>query len=210
MAKQLVQAVETQPWSSSLTKNAALVVGATLLMGILGRFAMPLPFTPVPLTLANFGVLLVGLTLGSRRGFAALTLYLAAGAMGAPVFAPSALSGIAQLLGPTGGYLISYPFVAFLAGWIAEGGPKTFTRYAAGFSRRRNLALCERCLLDHGPIACSPGPGCKFRTIPIHLCRSNQGFGGRGTRPSRQEFATICEFVSLICTTTLSEVVPAS
>ena len=130
MAKQLVQAVETQPWSSSLAKNAALVVGATLLMGILGRFAMPLPFTPVPLTLANFGVLLVGLTLGSRRGFAALMLYLAAGAMGAPVFAPSALSGVAQLLGPTGGYLISYPFVAFLAGWIAEGGPKTFTRYA--------------------------------------------------------------------------------
>lgn len=130
MAKQLVEAVETQPWSSTLTKNAALVVGATLLMGILGRFAMPLPFTPVPLTLANFGVLLVGLTLGSRRGFAALTLYLAAGAMGAPVFAPSALSGVAQLLGPTGGYLISYPFVAFLAGWIAESGPKTFARYA--------------------------------------------------------------------------------
>ncbi len=130
MGKQLVQAVETQPWSSSLAKNATLVVGATLLMGILGRFALPLPFTPVPLTLANFGVLLVGLTLGSRRGFAALTLYLAAGAMGAPVFAPSALSGVAQLLGPTGGYLISYPFVAFLAGWIAEGGPKTFTRYA--------------------------------------------------------------------------------
>ena len=130
MAKQLVEVVETQPWSSTLTKNAALVIGATLLMGILGRFAMPLPFTPVPLTLANFGVLLVGLTLGSRRGFAALTLYLAAGAMGAPVFAPSALSGVAQLLGPTGGYLISYPFVAFLAGWIAEGGQKTFTRYA--------------------------------------------------------------------------------
>jgi len=130
MAKQLIEVVETQPWSSTLTKNVALVIGATLLMGILGRFAMPLPFTPIPLTLANFGVLLVGLTLGSRRGFAALALYLAAGAMGAPVFAPSALSGVAQLLGPTGGYLISYPFVAFLAGWIAEGGPKTFTRYA--------------------------------------------------------------------------------
>ena len=130
MAKQLIEVVETQPWSSTLTKNVALVIGATLLMGILGRFAMPLPFTPIPLTLANFGVLLVGLTLGSRRGFAALTLYLAAGAMGAPVFAPSALSGVAQLLGPTGGYLISYPFVAFLAGWIAEGGQKTFTRYA--------------------------------------------------------------------------------
>ena len=71
MAKQLIEVVETQPWSSTLTKNVALVIGATLLMGILGRFAMPLPFTPIPLTLANFGVLLVGLTLGSRRGFAA-------------------------------------------------------------------------------------------------------------------------------------------
>jgi biotin transport system substrate-specific component len=131
MAKQLVQAVETQPWkSATLAKNAALVTGAAVLMGILGRFALPLPFTPVPLTLANFGVLLVGLTLGSRRGFAALTVYLAAGAAGMPVFAPSALTGVAQLLGPTGGYLISYPFVAFLAGWIAERGQKSFSRYA--------------------------------------------------------------------------------
>jgi biotin transport system substrate-specific component len=131
MAKQLVQAVETQSWkSASLAKNTALIAGASLLMGIVGRFAVPLPFTPVPLTLANFGVLLVGLTLGSRRGFAALTLYLAAGAAGMPVFAPSALTGVAQLLGPTGGYLISYPFVAFLAGWIAERGQKTFARYA--------------------------------------------------------------------------------
>ena len=131
MAKQLVRAVETQPWKrATLAKNAALVTGAALLMGILGRFAVPLPFTPVPLTLANFGVLLVGLTLGSRRGFAALTLYLAAGAAGMPVFAPSALTGVAQLLGPTGGYLISYPFVAFLAGWIEERGQKSFARYA--------------------------------------------------------------------------------
>jgi biotin transport system substrate-specific component len=131
MAKQLVQAVETQSWkSASLAKNTALIAGASLLMGIVGRFAVPLPFTPVPLTLANFGVLLVGLTLGSRRGFAALTLYLAAGAAGMPVFAPSALTGVAQLLGPTGGYLISYPFVAFLAGWIAERGQETFARYA--------------------------------------------------------------------------------
>jgi len=132
MARQLAQAVDTQSWkSTSLAKNIALIVGAALMMGILGRFALPLPFTPVPLTLANFGVLLVGLTLGSRRGFAALTLYLAAGAVGMPVFAPSPLPGLAQLFGPTGGYLMSYPFVAFLAGWIAERGERSFARFAA-------------------------------------------------------------------------------
>ncbi len=131
MAKQLAQAVEAQWWKgTTLVKSVTLIVGASLLMGILGRFAVPLPFTPVPLTLANFGVLLVGLTLGSRRGFAAMVLYLAAGAMGAPVFAPSPLSGIAQLLGPTGGYLVAYPFVAFIAGWTAERGQKSFTRFA--------------------------------------------------------------------------------
>ena len=131
MAKLLSQTVEVQGQkTTTLAKNVPLIVGATLLMGILGRFAVPLPFTPVPLTLANFGVLLIGLTLGSRRGFAAMVLYLIAGASGMPVFAPSTLSGVAQLLGPTGGYLIAYPFVAFVAGWIAERGSKTFARFA--------------------------------------------------------------------------------
>jgi biotin transport system substrate-specific component len=91
-----------------------------------------MPWTPVPLTVQNMGVLLVGLMLGSRRGFAALALYLVAGAAGLPVFSPSAtgLTGIAQLLGPTGGFLMAYPFVAFLAGYIFERGAKNFTRAA--------------------------------------------------------------------------------
>lgn len=131
MAKPFSHAVDAQFWKSgTLARNIAMVVGASLLMGVLGRFAVPLPFTPVPLTLANFGVLLVGLTLGSRRGFAALLLYLAEGAAGMPVFSPTGPAGIAQLLGPTGGYLVAYPFVAFLAGWIAERGQKSFTRFA--------------------------------------------------------------------------------
>src|SRR5579884_1150227 len=108
--------------SHPLLRNAALVVGASVLMAICGRLSVPLPFTPIPLTLANFGVLLIGLALGSRIGFAALVLYLAEGAVGLPVFSPAGPGGIAQLLGPTGGYLIAYPFVAFLAGWIAEHG----------------------------------------------------------------------------------------
>ena len=69
--------------------QVALVVGASLFVALCARITLPLPFTPVPLTLQNFGVLLVGLTLGSRRGFAALVLYLIEGASGMPVFSPA-------------------------------------------------------------------------------------------------------------------------
>jgi biotin transport system substrate-specific component len=89
-----------------------------------------MPLTPVPLTVQNLGVLLVGLLLGSRRGFAALALYLAEGAVGLPVFSPIGPGGIAQLLGPTGGFLMVYPFVAFLAGYVFERRTKSFLRAA--------------------------------------------------------------------------------
>src|SRR5437868_10895050 len=100
----------------------AVVAGASLFVALCARLTLPLPFTPVPLTLQNFGVLLVGLMLGSRRGFAVLALYLAEGAAGLPVFNPTGPGGIAQLLGPTGGFLMVYPLVAGLAGWIMEHG----------------------------------------------------------------------------------------
>ena len=108
-------------------KQVAIVVGASLFVALCARVTVPLP-TPVPLTLQNFGVLLVGLVLGSRRGFAALALYLAEGASGLPVFNPLGIGGVAQLLGPTGGFLLAYPFVAGLAGWIMEHGRRTFAR----------------------------------------------------------------------------------
>jgi biotin transport system substrate-specific component len=115
-------------------RQVAIVVGASLFVAVCARVTIPLPFTPVPLTVQNFGVLLVGLLLGSRRGSAALLLYLAEGAAGMPVFNPTGLGGIAQILGPTGGYLMVYPFVAFLAGYVFERGTKTFARAAvAGF-----------------------------------------------------------------------------
>ncbi|MFZ3213406.1 MAG: biotin transporter BioY [Terriglobales bacterium] len=109
--------------------EAALVVGASCFVALCARVTVPLPFTPVPLTLQNFAVLLVGLALGSRRGFAALALYLAEGAVGLPVF-NSGVGGITHLLGLTGGYLMAYPLVAFVSGWIAEHGRKSFPRYA--------------------------------------------------------------------------------
>jgi biotin transport system substrate-specific component len=107
--------------SLEIAKQVAIVVAASLFVALCARVTVPLPFTPVPLTLQNFGVLAVGLLLGSRRGFAALALYLAEGAFGLPVFSPSILGGgIAQILGPTGGFLMAYPVVAFVAGWIYE------------------------------------------------------------------------------------------
>jgi len=111
-------------------KQIALVVGASLWVALCARVTVPLPFTPVPLTLQNFGVLVVGLVLGPRRAFAALVLYLAEGAAGLPVFNPTGPGGIAQLMGPTGGYLLAYPLVAGLAGFLIERGRKTFARAA--------------------------------------------------------------------------------
>jgi len=111
-------------WRREWAKQAAIVITASLFVALCARVTVPLPFTPVPLTLQNFGVLAVGLLLGSRRGFAALTLYLAEGAFGLPVFSMGA--GIAYLLGPTGGFLIAYPLVAFIAGYIYEHSSRRF------------------------------------------------------------------------------------
>jgi len=130
MQKTATQTLSSHGRALEWAQQIAIVVGASLFVALCARVTLPLPFTPVPLTLQNFGVLLVGLTLGSRRGFAALALYLVEGAVGMPVFNPTGLGGVAQLLGPTGGYLLAYPFVAALAGWIMERGRKTVGRAA--------------------------------------------------------------------------------
>lgn len=113
-------------------RQVALTVGGSLFVALCAHITIPLPSTPVPLTVQNFGVLLVGLLLGSRRGFAALALYLAEGAMGMPVFSPLGPGGIAQLLGPTGGFLVAYPLVAGVAGYVMEHGRRNFARAAIG------------------------------------------------------------------------------
>ena len=124
MAKVAIQSFDARPleW----TKQVAVVVCASLFVALCARVTVPLPFTPVPLTLQNFGVLVVALLLGSRRGFAALALYLVEGAFGLPVFNPAGPGGIAQILGPTGGFLMAYPLVAFVGGWIYEHTSRRF------------------------------------------------------------------------------------
>jgi biotin transport system substrate-specific component len=114
------------PRSLEWAKQAGIVIGASLFVALCARVTVPLPFTPVPMTLQNFGVLAVALTLGSRRGFAAIALYLAEGAAGLPVFNPAGPGGVAQLFGVTGGFLMAYPFVAFATGWIYEHTSRRF------------------------------------------------------------------------------------
>ena len=105
--------------NQTIAGKAALAVAASLFVALCAHLVVPLPFTPVPLTLGDFAVLLVGLTLGPVTGFAALALYLAEGATGMPVFSPTGPGGIAQLVGTTGGYLMAYPVAAALAGGLS-------------------------------------------------------------------------------------------
>ena len=118
-----------QERTAEAIRQVALIVGASLFVAICAHITIPLmPLTPVPLTVQNLAVLLVGLLLGSRRGFAALLVYLAEGMSGLPVFNPIGPGGIAQLFGVTGGFLLAYPFVALVAGYVFERGRKTFAR----------------------------------------------------------------------------------
>ncbi len=102
-------------------RDGLLILTGSLLVALLAQVKIPLPFTPVPITGQTFAVLLVGGALGSRRGVASLLVYLAAGAVGLPVFAGGA-AGALVLVGPTGGYLIGFIAAAYLVGRLAERG----------------------------------------------------------------------------------------
>ena len=101
---------------SRLLLQCGLAVLGSVLVAVCAHVSVPLLFTPVPFTLQTFAVLLLGLTLNAETAFAALALYLAEGAVGLPVFSPHGPGGLLQLMGPTGGYLLSYPFSAVLTG----------------------------------------------------------------------------------------------
>ena len=129
MAKVAIQTLDSQSRAQEFLRQGALIVGASLFVAICAHITIPMmPLTPVPLTVQNMAVVLVGLLLGSRRGLAALMVYLLEGVVGLPVFSPAGPGGIAQLFGFTGGFLLAYPFVAFLAGYIFERGQKGFLR----------------------------------------------------------------------------------
>jgi biotin transport system substrate-specific component len=104
--------------SRSRALGVLVVFGA---LALSSQLAIPLPNTPVPLSLQPFVVVLAGLLLGPLDAAAAMVLYLMVGAAGLPVFAPMGPPGLARLLSPTGGYLLAYPLAAAVAGWLGAG-----------------------------------------------------------------------------------------
>lgn len=111
----------TFPNLSSRLRDILLVVTGSLLIATLAQIEILLPFTPVPITGQTFGVLLIGAALGSKRGAAALMLYITEGAFGLPFFAGGA-SGFGILSGATAGYLAGFVIAAYVVGLLAERG----------------------------------------------------------------------------------------
>ena len=121
------------------------VVGFAIALAAAAHVAIPLPGTPVPFTLQPLLVVLAGLWLAPRAAVASMVLYLAAGALGAPVWAPVGLPGAARLLGPTGGYLLAYPVAAWTVAILA--------RRATSYPRRALAALAGMAVIYAGGLA---------------------------------------------------------
>jgi len=116
-------------WPGSLPWQAVLVVAGSALIALGAQIAVPLPFSPVPVTGQTFAVLLVAASLG-RLGVVSVLLYIVEGAVGLPVFAGGA-AGVARLAGPTGGYLAGFVLAALVLAWCVD----------RGLDRRRGTAL---------------------------------------------------------------------
>ena len=110
----------------------SLAVAATAFVAACAHVSVPLPFTPVPIVLSDFAVLLVGMLLGPVAGFWAMMLYLSEGAVGMPVFSPHGPGGLAQLMGPTGGYLFTYPLAAAISGFAGFMARRNHTAFTSG------------------------------------------------------------------------------
>jgi biotin transport system substrate-specific component len=111
------------PWPAAKVsaglRRTGIVLGGSALAAVSAHLSLPLFFTPVPLTVQPFAVLLFGLLLSPAMAASVFTAYLVEGASGLPVFAPgSVASGLAHLFGPTGGYLLAYPLAGALISWL--------------------------------------------------------------------------------------------
>jgi biotin transport system substrate-specific component len=103
-----------------IAADALRIIAANILLALCAHIAIPLPWTPVPITGQSFGIFLVAVLLGSTRGTLTVVLYLLEGMAGLPVFAPIGAPGPARFFGPTAGFLFAYPPAVFVAGWLVE------------------------------------------------------------------------------------------
>ena len=143
------------PW----LRTAGIILGGSLFAAVCSRVAVPLWFTPVPLTLQPFAVLLLGLLLSPRLAAATLGAFLVEGAMGLPVFAPGVSPGMAHLLGPTGGFLLAYPLAGMLIAFLWRRSSRSFPAglVAAG--------LGDLLILTCGALWLAAASHAPFRTV---------------------------------------------
>lgn len=123
----------------TLLRKALLLGAGSLFIAVAAQISVPM--WPVPVTLQTLAILLVGFAYGSRLGALTVAAYLVQGFMGLPVFTPSTLPGLAALVGPTGGFLIGFVAMAWLAGLAAERG------LARGVAGTAAVALVASALL---------------------------------------------------------------
>jgi biotin transport system substrate-specific component len=117
------------PREAALGRKVALAIGFAALTGLAAQVRIPLPFTPVPITLQTFAVLLAGMVLGARWGGTSQVLYAGLGAAGVPWFT-GATAGLASILGPTGGYIVGFVVAAVAVGYATGRAPR-FRRFPA-------------------------------------------------------------------------------
>jgi biotin transport system substrate-specific component len=122
-----VESVRKGSFLTRVARQAAPVGLGALVVALAAQFSVPVPLSPVPMTLQPLAVLAVGGLLGPVGGVSALVLYIALGAVGLPVFAGGA-SGAVHLIGPTGGYLLAFPVAAGVTGALVTRAPHSVLR----------------------------------------------------------------------------------
>ncbi|WP_312648525.1 biotin transporter BioY [Aminipila sp.] len=125
----------------SKTTNFILCAIFAAITGATAGIIIPLPFTPVPMTLATLAVMLAGGVLGSKYGSLSMIVYVLLGAFGAPVY-HGYTGGFDKLIGPTGGYLIGYILTAFITGIIIEMINKKNNLYINVVAMSLGLSAC--------------------------------------------------------------------
>ena len=100
-------------------KNILLVLGGVAFLSIMSQILIPLPYTPVPISLGTFGVTLMALLYGRKLGTATILSYVVAGSLGAPIFAGGKAG---SLFSPTGGYILGYIVATIILGYLADRG----------------------------------------------------------------------------------------
>ncbi|QOR70900.1 biotin transporter BioY [Ruania alkalisoli] len=110
-----------RPWAGTWVRDLALIGGAVALTALLAQVSIPVPGSPVPVTGQTLAVVLVGATMGLRRGVAAMGAYVLLGGLGLPIYSDGA-GGVAVVVGPTGGYLLGFILAAAVMGHLAERG----------------------------------------------------------------------------------------